>query len=140
MLELRDGVYDKWQAGQLFTRSYTNQTKSWLVHGWNIFGASTSHEHTQIHKAHHGLVLREITTFPTIAFSMISHGGCIQMSFCPMTLKLGVSKFPKLGLLILWKAITSYIDLRLKWVLKHVCSVHQELSKGMWHATYKHVF
>ncbi len=25
--------------GQLFTQTYTNQTTSWLIHSWNIFGA-----------------------------------------------------------------------------------------------------
>jgi hypothetical protein len=55
--------------------------------------------------------LREATTFPFYVFSMISHGGCIQMSFCPGTPKLGVSKFSKLGLMALWKAITSCAQL-----------------------------
>jgi hypothetical protein len=33
------------------------------------------------------------------------------MSFCPGTPKLGVSKFSKLGLMALWKAITSCAQL-----------------------------
>jgi len=34
---------------QLFTRTYTNQTTSWLVRNLNTFGARTSHGQTRIH-------------------------------------------------------------------------------------------
>jgi hypothetical protein len=66
---------------------------------------------------------------------MINHMGCIQLSFCPKAPKLGVSKFPKLGLPRLWMPITSCADLRLKWYLKQSCSPCQKISKDMWHAT-----
>jgi hypothetical protein len=41
----------KWGLGritssQLFTQTYTNQTTSWLVCNWSIFGARTSHGQT----------------------------------------------------------------------------------------------
>ncbi len=53
------------------------------MHSWIIFGAWTSHMHTQIYKTHHGLDLKEATTFPLIIFFVISHGGYTQMLFCP---------------------------------------------------------
>jgi hypothetical protein len=90
---------------------HTNQTTSWLMHSWNIFASRLSHGHTWIHKIHHGPDFKETTTFPLIVYSMISHRGYIQMSFCPKTLKLGILKFSKLGFLALWKAITSCVNL-----------------------------
>ncbi len=81
------------------------------MHSWNTFGAWMNHGHIQTHKIHHGLDLGETITFPLIVFSMINHGGYIQMSFCPGTPKLGVHKFPKLGLLAVWRAITSCANL-----------------------------
>jgi hypothetical protein len=95
--------------------NYSHKLKtSWLVHSWNTFGAWTSHGHTQTHKTHHGSNLGEATTFPLILFSMISRRGYIQMSFFPETLKLGLPKLPKLGLLAFWKAITSYANFQLR--------------------------
>jgi len=91
---------------------------------------------TQIHKIHHGSNLGGATTFPLILFSMINHRGYIQMSFCP---KMRISKFPKLGFLAVWKAITSCSNLWLRWVLKQSCSPHQAFSNDMWHATYTQV-
>ncbi len=46
-------------------------------------------EHTRIHKTHHSPYFEEAITFSLIVFSMISHGGCIQMSFCPKILEIG---------------------------------------------------
>ncbi len=63
MLEFWDGDYDEGQADQLFTRTYTNQTTSWLVHSWSTFGAWMSHEQTWIRKTHHGPDLGEATIF-----------------------------------------------------------------------------
>jgi hypothetical protein len=48
----------------------------------------------------------------------------------------GVPKFPKLGILRLWRPITLCVDLRLKWGLKQRCNPCQELSNNMWNATY----
>jgi len=95
-----------------------------------------SHEQTRIHKIHHGPNLGEATTFPFIVFSMPSHGASTQISFCPEIPKLGVLKFSKLRLPQLWRPITLFVNLRLRWSLKQSCSLHWELSKGMWHATY----
>jgi hypothetical protein len=58
--------------------------------------------------------LREPPSSPLIIFFVISHKGYTQMSFCLETPKLGVPKFPKLGLVGLWKAINSLINLLLK--------------------------
>jgi hypothetical protein len=77
-----------------------------------------SHKHKQIYKTHHGLDLKEATTFPFILFFMISHKGYTQMSFCLGTPNLEVLKFLKLTLSKLWRPISSSIDLRLKWGLK----------------------
>jgi hypothetical protein len=57
------------------------------------------------------------------------------MSFCPRTPKLGILKFSKLGFLQLWRAITSYANLWLRWGLKQSYIPCQKLSNGMWHAT-----
>jgi len=106
------------------------------VHNWNIFGVQTSHEQTWIHKTHHGPNLGEANTLPLIVFFLPGHKANTQMSLCLETPKLGVPKFPKLGLPQLWKPITLCADLRLRWGLKQSCSPHQELFNGMWHATY----
>jgi len=48
----------------------------------------------------------------------------------------GVPKFPKLGLPQLWRPITLCADLWLRWDLKKSCNPCEQLSNGMWHATY----
>jgi hypothetical protein len=121
-------------VGQLFTQSFTNQTTSWLVCGWSTFGARMNHMHTQIHKTHHGLDLGGATTFLFIIIIVISHGGYIQMSFYPGILKLGVSKFSKLGFLTFRWAIPSCVDLRLKLGLKENCSPCRRFFNDMLHA------
>jgi hypothetical protein len=93
------------------------------------------HGETQTHKTHHGPDFKEATTFPLIGFSMFDHEVYTQMSFCPGNSKLGVPKFPKLGLSWIWRPITSCVDLQLKWILNQSCSCHGELSNGMWHVT-----
>jgi hypothetical protein len=135
MLELWDGDWEEWQASQLLTRTYTNQTTSCLVHSCSTFGAQTSHGQTRTHKIHHGMDLGEATTFPLIVFYVLGHEANTQMSFCPGTPKLGVSKFPKLGLPQLWRPTTSFQNLQLRWGLQQSCSPLQELFKGMSHAT-----
>ncbi len=132
MLELQDGDYNKWQVGQLFTRTCTNQTTSWLVHSWSTFGARTNHGHTQTHKTHHSSDFKEAITFPIIVLFVPSHGAYTQMSFCPT--KLGVPKFPKLGLLQLWRLIFFCANLRLKWGLKKSCNPCWKIYSNMWHA------
>jgi hypothetical protein len=72
---------------QLLTKTFINQTTSWLVHNLSTFGAWTNHEQTQIHKTHHGLDLGEATIFPLIVYSVPSHMTNTQMAFCPGTLK-----------------------------------------------------
>jgi len=48
---------------------------------------------------------------------------------------MGISKFPKLGLLRLSSPIILCVDLRLKWGLKQNCNPHQNLFNSMLHAT-----
>jgi hypothetical protein len=88
----------------------------------------------------HFWCLEEATTFPLIVFSMISHRGYIQMSLCLRAPKLGVSKFPKLGLPALWRVITSCANLWLKWDLKQSYNPCWKLSNDMWHVIYKLIF
>ncbi len=104
---------------QSLTPTCTNQTTSWLMHSWSIFGAKTSHGQTQTHKTHHGPDLGETTTFLLIVYSVPSHRTNTQMTFCLGTSKwesrnsqsldsrnFGESKF--------WGPITLSIDLRLR--------------------------
>jgi hypothetical protein len=58
-----------WRLGrmknnQLLTRTYTDQTKNWLVHSWSTFGARITHGQTWTHKTHHNPGLGEAITFP----------------------------------------------------------------------------
>jgi hypothetical protein len=48
---------------------------------------------------------------------------------------MGVPKSPRLGVLQLCETITSCADLRLGWDLNRSCSLFQELSNDMSHAT-----
>ncbi len=125
--------------GQLFTQTYTNQTTSWLVHNWSTFGARTRHEQTWTHKTNHGPDLGEVTTFPLIVLFVHRHRARTQMSFCPRTPKLEVPKFPKLGLLQLWKPITFCVHLWLWWGLKQNYIPCRDFFNDMWHATYTQV-
>jgi hypothetical protein len=89
-----------WGLGKVTSKSIThtdmhNQTTSWLVHSWSIFGAWMSHKQTQNHKTHHGSNLGETTTFPLIVFSVPGHGANTQMSFCPEIPKLESWNFSK---------------------------------------------
>jgi hypothetical protein len=83
-------------SNQSLTHTCTNQTTSWLVHSLSTFGARTSHRQTQIHKTHHGLNLKEATTFPLIVYYVLSHGTSAQMAFCPRTPS-GSLEIPKFG-------------------------------------------
>jgi hypothetical protein len=106
------------------------------VHGWSTFDARINHKHTHSHKTHHGLDLGETITFPLVVLFVINHGGYIQLSFCLGTPKLGISKFPKLGLSTLWRAIISFANLWLRWDLKQSCTPYQGFPMicGMPHA------
>jgi hypothetical protein len=55
------------------------------MHSWNILGARTSHEQTQIYKTHHGPNLGEATTFPLMVYFVPLHEAHIQMAFCLKT-------------------------------------------------------
>jgi hypothetical protein len=61
-----------------------------------------------------GKTLEKDTTFLLIIFYVLGHGAYTQMSFCIGTPKLGISKFPKFGLLRLWKPITFCANLQLR--------------------------
>jgi hypothetical protein len=70
-------------SGSIIHTDLHKPNNKWLMHSWSIFRARTSHMHTQTHKTHHDLDLGKATTFPLIPIFMISHGGCIQLSFFP---------------------------------------------------------
>ncbi len=110
------------------------------MHSWDTFGARINYGHTWTHKTHHNPDLGGNCHLPFILLSMINHEGHIQMSFYLGTPKLGISKFPKLRFVAFWKAITSCVNLWLKWILKQNCSPHQELSNDMCQATCTHLF
>ncbi len=103
------------------------------MHSLNTFGAWTNHGQTRTYTIHHDPDLGEATTFPLIVFFVLGNRACTQMSFCHETPKLGVPKFPKLGLPQLWRPITSCADLRLRWGLKKNYNFHRELFNDMWH-------
>jgi hypothetical protein len=67
---------------QLFTRTRTNQTTSWLMHSWSTFGVRMNHRRVRTHKTHHGLDLGKATTFPFIVYFVLGHGTSTQMTFC----------------------------------------------------------
>jgi hypothetical protein len=48
----------------------------------------------------------------------------------------GVLKFPKLRFPQLWRLIILCENLQLKWGQNQSCSLHQDFSNGMWHATW----
>jgi hypothetical protein len=133
-----------WELGWMISEKiiHTNlHTSNKLVSvWWSTFGAHTNHGHARTHKTQHNLDLGEATTFSLIQFFVTNHKGCIQMSFFPRTPKLGVLKFPKLGNLIVWRAISFCTNIRLKWNLKQSCSPHWELFNNMWYNTYTHIF
>jgi hypothetical protein len=106
---------------------------------WSTFSARTNRGHTQTHKTHHGPNLGKPPPSPLIIFFVISHMGYIQMSFCLGTPKLGVLKFPKLGLSRLWRPITFCVNLWLRWGLKQNCIPCWHISNDMWHATWMQV-
>ncbi len=105
------------------------------MHSWSTFGAWTNHEQTWTHKIHHDSVLGEAITFLLIIFFVLGHGVSTQMSFCPKTPNLGISKFSKLRFSQFWRPITFYANLWLRWSLMQSCNPFQKLSKDMWHAT-----
>jgi hypothetical protein len=132
VLELQDGDSNKWQVGQLFTWTYTNQATSWLVRNWSIFGARTSHEQTQTHKTHHSPNSGEITTFPPYSILYAWSRGQHPNVIFSQDSQVGIPKFPKLRLPQLWRPIILCVDLRLRWGLRQNINPHWELSNDMW--------
>jgi len=112
-----------------------NQTTSWLVHSWSIFGGRTSHERIRIHKTHHGRTWGKPHLPPysiLCAWPQDPHPNVILSHDSQM----GVPKFPQLGLLQLWWPIILRADLWLIWGLKKSCSPFQDISNGMSQDTY----
>ncbi len=112
------------------------------MHNCNIFSTRTNQWHTwihKIHKIHHDLELGKPTPSPLYFFCGWARGLHSNVIY-PKTLKLGVSKFPKLGLPPFWRLITSCVDFQLRRVLKKSCSPCWKLFNDMWRATYTHVF
>jgi hypothetical protein len=106
------------------------------VQNHNIFGAWTRHGQTRTHKTHHGLNLGEANTFPPYSILCAWPQDHHPIVILSRDSQVGVSKFPKLGLLQLWRPITLCANLRLRWGLKQSCSLCQDISNNMWHATY----
>jgi hypothetical protein len=75
---------------QLLTRTYTNQTTSWLVRSLNVFGAQTHHSPDEPRANMDSQDsprprLGEVTTFPFIVHFMPGHETNTEMTFCPGT-------------------------------------------------------
>ncbi len=79
--------------------------------------------------------MREATTFPSYSIFYAWPWGQHPNVILSRDSRMGVSKFPKLGLLWLWRRITLCEDLRLRWGLKKICNLHWELFNIMWYAT-----
>jgi hypothetical protein len=82
MLEFYDGTRKIDKNFNHLHRIAQNQTTSWLVHSWSIFGVRTGHGQIRTHKTHHGPDLGEATTFPFIVYFVPLHEAHIQMTFC----------------------------------------------------------
>jgi hypothetical protein len=107
---------------QLFTRTYTNQTISWLV--------CSDSSQPELGGSHH---------LPPYSNLCDESNGLHPNVIFPRTPKLGGSKFLKLGLPERWRPITSCIDFRFKWSFKQNYSLHWEIFNDMRHATYMHI-
>jgi hypothetical protein len=66
---------------QSLTKTFTNQTTSWLMHNCNTFGDKTNHGQTRTHKTHHSPYLGEATTFLLVVYYAGGHKTKIQMAF-----------------------------------------------------------
>jgi len=73
------------------------------MHNWNTFDVEISHGHTWTHKIHHGLDLKEATTFPHIVLSVIGHGVTPKCHFS-WDSQVKSPKIPKIGSLAILKA------------------------------------
>ncbi len=119
-----------------FLHEPTKNNTKWLVHNWNTFGARANHGqlgHTRLTTArtlgsHH---------LPSYNILCSSTRRPHPNGFLSRDSQVGVLNFLRLGLLWLWRHITSCEDLRLQWGLKKSCSPCQELSNGMSHVTWK---
>jgi hypothetical protein len=97
-----------------------------------------SHEQTQIHKTHHSPDLRKATTFPPYSILCAWPRGQHPNVILSQDSQVGVlkfPKFPKLGLLWLWRPIISFAKLQSRWGLKQSYSLHPDLSNDMCHTT-----
>jgi hypothetical protein len=75
-------------TSKLITHTDLHKLNNKLVGAcWSTFNVWTNHMQIRIHKTHHGLDLREATTFLLIIYSMHCHGTNTKMSFCPGTPK-----------------------------------------------------
>jgi hypothetical protein len=93
---------------QLLTQTCTNQTTSWWLHNWNIFGARMNHGQTWTHKTHHGSKSHHLPLYNTIcAWPGDQHPNVILSRDS----QVGVPKFPKLGLPWLWGLVILCVDI-----------------------------
>ncbi len=138
MLELQDGTR-KNDKQSTFTQTCTDQTTSWLVHSWSTFGARTSHRWNTnsqdpprfgLGGSHHLPPYSILCAWPQDQHSNVILSQDSQV---------GVSKFPKLKLLWLWRPITLCAYLQLKWGLRKSYNTRWEFSNDMWHTTFTQI-
>jgi hypothetical protein len=122
--------YKEWQAIQLFTRTYTNQT-SWLMQSWNTDEPWTNTNSQNSPQ----LGLRGSHHLPPYSVLYVWPWDQHPNVILSQDSQTGVLKFPKLGLLRLWGPITLCANLQLRWGLNQSYIPHWELSNGMLHAT-----
>jgi hypothetical protein len=73
---------------------------------------------------------------PPYSILCASPWGPYPNGFLSQDSQVGVPKLQQLGLLWLWRRITSCANLRLRRDLKQSCSPRQELFNGMWHVAW----
>jgi hypothetical protein len=106
------------------------------MHSWSTLGAQTCHGQTRFTR------LTRLTTariWGKPPPSPLYYFLCLSIGQHPNVIlsqdsQVGVSKFPKLGLLQIWKPIILCVELWLKWCLKQSCSPRQKLFNDIWHA------
>jgi len=135
MLEFWDEDYNEWQAGQLFIQIYTNQTTSWLMHSWNIFGARMSHKHTWTHKIHHSSDWGEATTFPPYSILCAWPWGLHPNVILSRDSQARSLEIPKIRTFTTLEAHNFLCKPSIEVNFKENYSPCWELSKDMWHAT-----
>jgi hypothetical protein len=121
---------------QLFTRTCTNQTTSWLMHNSSTFGANTSHGQIRTHKTHHGWTWGKAPPFSLYYTLCLATRPPSKWFFVPKFLS-GSPEIPKVGTPTTLGAHNFVCRPPIEWSLKQSYSPCRKLSNNISHATYK---